>query len=445
MDTWNPVEGFVIGGGAAVRASVREVIRAHRVLAMTAEDDAGSMIVRLAVTDAGHVAVVGAAGDVQAGVPLAELRAEMAATVPDALVLVNDVANQSVTVESPLDGLGDDVPVAEDGPDGPAGAPASSGAPGSSGAPASSGATGPLDDAWWTAARDLDEAPELAGADLTPADLTAPTVVHTDTSAAELVVEAGYQGVPFALLHHGRHVLVLCDQPVQIPGTLGRSGTSTILTALPDGVAVEVISPRRAVTWAVGDARLESVALPGADVHAGALAEFLERRVGAGAIARIVAEEVPGSDPAALRTALSAPASEQTELLVAALGLPDSVARVLRGTLAPSRVEGAHLVAPTGVSQAMVDAMAIELTGPEGERGWRKFYRTVAVDRPWILRAASAAEAAAGLALTGLSVRKARAGNGTSGNATRGVVGALLVLDAAGELVLQRALRRRIP
>lgn len=411
MPNWNPVEGFVIGGGAAVRAAVREVIRAHRVLAMTAEDEAGTMIVRLAATDAGHVAVAGDDGGVAPGPPLAALRAGMAAAVPDALVLVSDVSTRAAVIESPIDGLHQ-----RDG----------------FGGPEKGGAE------WW----DGPEHDDTEG--LNPADLTAPTVVHTDITPVELVVEAGYQGVPFALLHHGDHVLVLSDQPVRVPGTLGRAGTSTVLTALPDGVGIEVVSPRGAVTWAVGDARLQSVALPGVDVHAGALAEFLEQQVGPGAIARILAEKVPGSDPAAVRAAVVTPAAQQVESLVDALGLPPVVSEVLRGTRGPFNVPGAHVVAPTGVTEAMVDALAIELAGPDGEHGWRKVYKSVAIDRPWVLRAVAAAEAVAGVALAGTAVRRARAGVTSQGNATRGVIGALLLLDAAGEMVLQRALRRRL-
>ncbi|RAX22788.1 MULTISPECIES: hypothetical protein [unclassified Actinomyces] len=161
----------------------------------------------------------------------------------------------------------------------------------------------------------------------------------------------------------------------------------------------------------------------------------------------LVAAAVPGADAEAVAEAFSTPGIDGLVALIDALGLPDWVASVLTGRLAPAEAPGAVVHEPRGLSNAVGRSVGLMLQDPEapGSAFWQTYIRVV-TERPWLMRAGVALEAGIGGALIGTAVhRRDRTGVAHRGLLATGVV---LLVDAVAEASLaswtrHRELRRR--
>ncbi|MDU0349649.1 hypothetical protein [Actinomyces sp. MRS3W] len=161
----------------------------------------------------------------------------------------------------------------------------------------------------------------------------------------------------------------------------------------------------------------------------------------------LVAAAVPGADAEAVAAAFSTPGIDGLVALVEALGLPDWVASVLSGRLAPAEVPGAVVHEPRGLSNAVGRSVGLMLQDPSapGSAFWQTYVRTV-TEKPWIMRAGAVLEASVGGLLVGAAVRRRRC----TGSLHRGFLaaGIVLLVDAVAETSLaswtrHRELRRR--
>ncbi|SDM29072.1 hypothetical protein [Actinomyces ruminicola] len=160
-----------------------------------------------------------------------------------------------------------------------------------------------------------------------------------------------------------------------------------------------------------------------------------------------VAEAVPGADAEAVAQAFSTPGLDGLVALVEALGLPDWVASVLSGRLAPAEAPGAVVHEPRGLSNAVGRSVGLMLQDPSvpGSASWQSYVRFV-TDKPWLVRAGFALEAGAGGALIGYAVRR----RNQTGHLPRGLVvfGTLMLVESVTQgslasLTRHRELRRR--
>ncbi|WP_103061683.1 hypothetical protein [Actinomyces qiguomingii] len=160
-----------------------------------------------------------------------------------------------------------------------------------------------------------------------------------------------------------------------------------------------------------------------------------------------VAEAVPGADAQAVAEAFSTPGLDGLVALVDALGLPEWVAFVLAGRLAPAEAPGAVVHEPRGLSNAVGRSVGLMLQDPSvpGSASWQAYVRLV-TDKPWIMRAGALLEAGIGGGLVVAAVRR----RGRTGVLHRGFLttGIVMVADAVAEVSLaswtrHRELRRR--
>ncbi|NDR53397.1 MULTISPECIES: hypothetical protein [unclassified Actinomyces] len=161
----------------------------------------------------------------------------------------------------------------------------------------------------------------------------------------------------------------------------------------------------------------------------------------------LVAQTVPGADAQAVAEAFSTPGLDGLVALVDALGMPDWVASVLTGRLAPAEAPGAVVHEPRGLSNAVGRSVGLMLQDPSapGSVFWQTYIDTV-TERPWIMRAGALLEAGIGGVLIGAAVRR----RGRTGLTSRGLLGTgvVLLVDAVAEVSLaswtrHRELRRR--
>ena len=155
-----------------------------------------------------------------------------------------------------------------------------------------------------------------------------------------------------------------------------------------------------------------------------------------------IAEAVPGSDADALWASVATTGEESVWKVVRALGLPGSVAGFLLGTTDIEDVEGASVHLARGISNAIGRSVDIMMGQPQSvvKPLWNS-YESVAVERPWIIHAAVAAEAIVG---TGMLVAAVRASSPRSGwMRFAGIVGGLMVVDSIAELSLAKHVSKR--
>ncbi|WP_147680227.1 hypothetical protein [Actinomyces ruminicola] len=155
-----------------------------------------------------------------------------------------------------------------------------------------------------------------------------------------------------------------------------------------------------------------------------------------------VADAVPGADAEAVAEAFSTPGLDGLVALVDALGLPDWVAMVLTGRLAPAEAPGAVVHEPRGLSNAVGRSVGLMLQDPSvpGSASWQSYVRFV-TDKPWIVRAGFGLEAGVGSALIGYAVRRRE----RTGYLRRGMIvfGALMVAEAVTQVSLASVTRHR--
>ena len=119
-----------------------------------------------------------------------------------------------------------------------------------------------------------------------------------------------------------------------------------------------------------------------------------------------IAQAVPGADADALWASVATTGEESVWKVVRALGLPGSVAGFLLGTTDIEDVEGITVHLARGISNAIGRSVDIMMGQPQSmvKPLWNS-YESVAVERPWIIHAAVAAEAVVGVAMLVSAVR----------------------------------------
>ena len=155
-----------------------------------------------------------------------------------------------------------------------------------------------------------------------------------------------------------------------------------------------------------------------------------------------IAQAVPGADADALWASVATAGEESVWKVVRALGLPGSVAGFLLRTTDLEDVEGVTVHLARGISNAIGRSVDIMMGQPQSmvKPLWNS-YESVAVERPWIIHAAVAAEAIVG---AGMLVAAVRATPPRSGwMRVAGIVGGLMVVDSIAELSLAKHVSKR--
>ena len=151
---------------------------------------------------------------------------------------------------------------------------------------------------------------------------------------------------------------------------------------------------------------------------------------------------MPGADADALWASVATTGEESVWKVVRALGLPGSVAGFLLGTTDAEDVEGVTVHLARGISNAIGRSVDIMMGQPQSmvKPLWNS-YESVAVERPWIIHAAVAAEAIVGVSMLVAAVRAPAPRSGLLRFA--GVVGGLMVVDSIAELSLAKHVSKR--
>ena len=155
-----------------------------------------------------------------------------------------------------------------------------------------------------------------------------------------------------------------------------------------------------------------------------------------------IAQAVPGADADALWASVATTGEESVWKVVRALGLPGSIAGFLLGTTDIEDVEGVTVHLARGISNAIGRSVDIMMGQPQSvvKPLWNS-YESVAVERPWIIHAAVAAEAIVGVGMLVAAVRATPPRSGWMRVA--GIVGGLMVVDSIAELSLAKHVSKR--
>lgn len=187
---------------------------------------------------------------------------------------------------------------------------------------------------------------------------------------------------------------------------------------------------------------MDSVLVPGAQASVDELDPEIIDLVGDRCELKAIAGAVPGADADALLASAGTSGPEAVRLVVKALALPDSVADFLLGRIPAEEVEGADMHLARGISNAIGRSVDIMLSEPDSPAQplWST-YQSLAVEKPWVVRAIASTEAILGTTLLTLAVR---------GESPRsrwlkagGVLGSILLIDSIAEISLSSYLRRR--
>ncbi|WP_454778612.1 hypothetical protein [Georgenia muralis] len=436
--TWTVHSGGLYGD-AVDHAALEEALRQAKAVALVREESPDALGVVLAVTGRTRRVAVVEGGEVVPGPPLFRFVDDLAAA-SGTEVAVGDVwAGGEVYVDDldELEADGEDL-----------------GAAGGSG-------TGSAEDG---AAEGSDLADETgaptsgAGADLDAAEDGAEPVTRrgrrgrrraADDDAEHVRVAAVTAmplrevpfwtedlGVPVAVLDRGDRRLVLAERPLGVGGW-GRHALPVVELDVQDGepsVVVTRPAPAQPRTWRWVPG-WRPLGLVG-DADGKAAATFAEDVLGAGGMAAALADALPDLDRTAVRQALL-DRTDGLSRLARALGLPQEADDVLHGRLTPLAVPGARVYEPRGIAHAIGETVALETRGYGALPAFWRTYRGIAVDRPWVMRGATATEALIGAAALTTALRSA--------GRTRRVgaaVGAWMLVDAAAELAAARWVSR---
>lgn len=185
----------------------------------------------------------------------------------------------------------------------------------------------------------------------------------------------------------------------------------------------------------------------GVDKPGPALRHLVDELLADSIDASVIASTVPDADVEAAAAALQIPGQGGIAALVSALGLPEWIASVLSGRLAPAEVPEVVVHEPRGLSNAVGRSVGMMLQDPStrGSALWQSYVRTV-TDMPWAVRGAALLEAGIGGLLLSTVVRRYRRSGQVSGGLLG--VGIVLLVDAAAETsraswTRHRELRRR--
>lgn len=153
--------------------------------------------------------------------------------------------------------------------------------------------------------------------------------------------------------------------------------------------------------------------------------------------ARAIASVTAGADLDRVRAALDAPSQDGFRLILEALALPPEFAEFIEGTRSASEVPGAHVVEPAGPVAALRTSLG-SAVDDVSELKLVEFAGSFEESRPVAARSLSVAQGVAGALLLARAVRAVR-----PWRAAGVTTGALLVVDALGELALYEWFRRR--
>lgn len=274
------------------------------------------------------------------------------------------------------------------------------------------------------------------------AEHDARTVVVTPLPHHALPLHADLLGRPLAVLDLGDRRAVMTAGPGRDLGVYGwpedaypflrlqvdDEDRTALLGLGPDEVAV--------CSW-----EMRSVVVHGAvDEPGPALATMAQAVLGDRDDAAAFAAAFD-ADTEEVLVAMGTPSAAGLAAFAGALGLPGVVVDVLEGRLAPEDVPGATVHPPTGVTDAVSRSVGLRLTdaGRPGSGFWRAYLQLLQ-ERPWLVRAIGATEAAVGTALVGRALRGPAPRDGRQ--RVGAALGAGLVLDAVAGLALGRLLRR---
>ncbi|WP_341359419.1 hypothetical protein V5H98_17085 [Georgenia sp. M64] len=437
--TWTVHSGGLYGD-AVDHAALEEALRETKAVALVREESPDALGVVLAVTGRTRRVAVVEGGEVVPGPPLFRFVDDLAAA-SGTEVAVGDVwAGGEVYVDDldELEADGEDL-----------------GAEGTGIGPAGDVAGTDLADETDTDRTDTDETPDAGPDEAQPgaepvtrrgrrgrrraADDDAEHVRVAAVTAMPLREVPFWTedlGVPVAVLDRGDRRLVLAERPLGVGGW-GRHALPVVELDVQDGepsVVVTRPAPAQPRTWRWVPG-WRPLGLVG-DADGKAAATFAEDVLGAGGMATALADALPDLDRTAVRDALL-DRTDGLSRLARALGLPQEADDVLHGRLTPLAVPGARVYEPRGIAHAIGETVALETRGYGAVPAFWRTYRGIAVDRPWVMRGATATEALIGAAALTTALRSA--------GRTRRVgaaVGAWMLVDAAAELAAARWVSR---
>lgn len=197
--------------------------------------------------------------------------------------------------------------------------------------------------------------------------------------------------------------------------------------------------PESVVTYNWGMTELMVSGAQGVDVSASPL---IQEMVGSRADIQAIHDAVPGIDLDAAFAAAQLRGPAAVEGFVAALGLPSDLAAFLLGNNSLEQIRGAAVHRARGISNAIgrsVDMLIDERS--DGSKFWDAYTGAV-TSKPWLVPAATAVEAAGGVALVVLG--RKRDGRRSAAGRLGTVLGSLMIVDAVAQNLLAKYTARRV-
>ncbi|MFZ1382770.1 MAG: hypothetical protein WAS54_08310 [Scrofimicrobium sp.] len=279
----------------------------------------------------------------------------------------------------------------------------------------------------------VDDAPDEAAAEgKVPTRIV--EIGHTPASAVPLM--AAFEGVDIAELDLPDDKRLLASV---VPSHRGGwyFGDVPVVTLTMDGDEFQAFlvpedDPESVITYNWGMKELIVAGAQGWEK----IPESAQDLVGARPEIQAIHDAVPGIDAEAAFEATQVRGAAAVRKLVAALGLSSDVADFLLGTRGIEQISGATVHRARGISNAIgrsVDILIDERQ--EGSRFWDG-YTNLVTSKSWLIPAATALEAAGGLALLVLG-RKRNGSRSTAGKIGT-VVGSILMIDSVAQNALAK-------
>ena len=268
------------------------------------------------------------------------------------------------------------------------------------------------------------------------------TVIElTRTPASSVPLFAALEGIDIAVkeLGHDWRALVYT---VRAGSTVGITDYPSVLLTMAEGDFEAILAAENDEDVTIYNWGLQTRTLA-AGHTSGRIAEEAERLVGAVSDLRVIASAIEGADVAAAVASAQLRGPRAVSAFIRALGLPAAFAGVLLGERDLHDLGGVEIHEARGITNAIgrsVDKILVEPDSTDSPL-W-SVYHQVAVERPWIVRAAAAVEASIG---TGLIINALRRG-ATPRSGWRilgGIIGAVMVTDSVAEVALAGYLGKR--
>ncbi len=260
----------------------------------------------------------------------------------------------------------------------------------------------------------------------------------TSMPADRLPALARAVGEPITVVPAGANSVVLTEPGAIFPGLEGFDDEALpVVQLMLDSGDRSVVAHTEdyaptTLTW--GTTR---VIVPGTPEPGDELRERLDALASDDDDARAIASATAAADLAGVRAALEAPSEDGFRLMVEALGLAPELAEFVEGTRRAADVPGAHVVEPAGPVAALRTSLG-SAVDDVSELRLVEFADSFERSRPVAARSLSLAQGAAGVLLLARAARTVR-----PWRAAGVTTGALLLVDALGELALYEWFRRR--